>query len=248
MTDHPALPEGQLIYAVGDVHGRSDLLATLLRQIERDAQESGKGASRRALIFLGDYVDRGPDSKGVIDLLLHSLPSGFDAHFLKGNHEALLIDFLDDGRGLEQWLANGATATFASYGVDVEALLRTRADPDAWRRALLVGMLESHRRFFEHLELAVSYGDYLFVHAGIRPGVPLEAQDARDLIWIRGEFLRSDADFGKVVVHGHTPKPEPEIRPNRIGIDTGAVFSNRLTAVRLDGGTVRILQAVSGDA
>jgi serine/threonine protein phosphatase 1 len=178
-------------------------------------------------------------------MLLHRLPRGFDAHFLKGNHEALLLDFLEDPGSLDQWLANGAATTFASYGVDVAALVRARAAPETWRRALLAGLPEEHRRFYEHLELAVSFGDYLFVHAGVRPGVPLDAQDPHDLVWIRGEFLRSDAKFGKVVVHGHTPKPEPEIRANRIGIDTGAVFTNRLTALRLEDGSRRLLQAQS---
>lgn len=239
--DHPSLPQGQLLYAIGDIHGRSDLLATLLNDIEIDSVRSGEG-TRRALVFLGDYVDRGPDSKGVVEMLLTALPQGFDAHFLKGNHEALLVDFLDTPSGLDAWLANGAATTFASYGVDIAALVRARASPDTWRRALLAGMPDAHRRFFEHLELAVSYGDYLFVHAGVRPGVPLDAQDPHDLIWIRGEFLRSGADFGKVVVHGHTPLPKPEMRHNRIGIDTGAVFTNKLTALRLEDGTRKLLQ------
>jgi serine/threonine protein phosphatase 1 len=239
--DHPSLPQGQLLYAIGDIHGRADLLAALLHDIESDATQSPH-ARRPALVFLGDYVDRGPDSRGVVEMLLHALPRGFDAHFLKGNHEALLLDFLEDPSGLDQWLANGAAPTFASYGVDVAALVRARAAPGTWRRALLAGLAEGHRRFFEHLELAVSYGDYLFVHAGVRPGVPLDAQDPHDLVWIRGEFLRSGADFGKIVVHGHTPLAVPEIRANRIGIDTGAVFTNRLTALRLEDGSRRLLQ------
>ena len=240
--DHPSLPPGQLIYAIGDIHGRSDLLAKLLEDIESDAARSAS-EQRRTLVFLGDYVDRGPDSRGVVDMLLHALPRGFDAHFLKGNHEALLLEFLEDASALAQWLANGAATTFASYGVDVAALVRARAEPETWQRALLVGLPEEHRRFFEHLELAVSFGDYLFVHAGVRPGVPLDEQDANDLVWIRSAFLRSEADFGKIVVHGHTPVPAPEIRANRIGIDTGAVFTNRLTALRLEDSSRRLLQA-----
>ncbi len=123
--------------------------------------------------------------------------------------------------------------------------MRASAEPETWRRALLAGLPEEHRRFYEHLELAVSYGDYLFVHAGVRPGVPLDEQDPNDLVWIRGAFLRSQADFGKMVVHGHTPVPAPDIRANRIGIDTGAVFTNKLTALRLENGSRRLLQAVS---
>ena len=243
--DHPSLPQGQLIYAIGDIHGRSDLLAKLLEDIERDAAQTAPDG-RRALIFLGDYIDRGPDSRGVVDMALHALPRGFDAHFLKGNHEALLLDFLEDPADLDQWLANGAAPTFSSYGVDIAALVRARAEPETWRRALLAALPEDHRRFFAHLELAVAFGDYLFVHAGVRPDVPLDAQDPNDLVWIRREFLRSEADFGKVVVHGHTPMPTPEIRANRIGIDTGAVFTDRLTALRLENGSRRFLQTKAG--
>src|SRR5215510_11914165 len=143
---------------------------------------------------------------------------------------------------LAQWLANGADATFRSYGVDVSGLIRKSAAPEAWRRAFLASLPDTHRDFFDTLELAVSFGDYLFVHAGVRPGVPLEAQDPMDLVWIRGPFLKSDQDFGKIVVHGHTPTRTPEIRANRIGIDTGAVFTDRLTALRLENGSRELLQ------
>jgi serine/threonine protein phosphatase 1 len=238
--DHPSLPPGELVYAVGDLHGRSDLLAALLQQIEADAAASA--ATRRSLVFVGDYIDRGPDSRGVVELCLHALPQDFEAHFLKGNHEAIMLDFLEDPANLGQWLANGAETTFKSYGVDVVELVRRGAEPEIWRAALLALLPADHRRFFEGLELAVSLGDYLFVHAGVRPGVPLEAQDPHDLIWIRGEFLRSELDFGKVVVHGHTPMALPDMRANRIGIDTGAVFTNRLTALRLEDGSRRLLQ------
>lgn len=239
--DHPSLPQGQLIYAVGDIHGRADLLAALLAKIASDVARR-EGADRRTLVFLGDYIDRGPDSREVIDLLLTGLPGGFDAHFLKGNHEAIMLDFLEDPSFLAQWLANGADATLRSYGVDVAGLVRKSATPEAWRRAFLASLPEAHRDFFDTLELAVSFGDYLFVHAGLRPGVPLEAQDPMDLVWIRGPFLKSDEDFGKIVVHGHTPTPAPEIRANRIGIDTGAVFTDRLTALRLENGSRELLQ------
>jgi serine/threonine protein phosphatase 1 len=238
--DHPSLPPGELVYAIGDIHGRSDLLAALLQQIADDAAASGVG--RRSLVFVGDYIDRGPDSRGVIEELLYALPEGFATHFLKGNHEAIMLDFVEDPACLGHWLANGAEATLKSYGVDVVTLVRKGAEPEIWRTAFLALLPAEHRAFFDSLELAVSLGDYLFVHAGVRPGVPLDAQDPNDLIWIRGEFLRSEVDFGKVVVHGHTPMALPDMRVNRIGIDTGAVFTNRLTALRLEGSSQCLLQ------
>lgn len=230
----PSLPPGQLVYAIGDIHGRVDLLTRLLAKIEADAAAAAD-ADRKALVFLGDYIDRGPDSRRVVDVLLDGLPRGFSTHFLKGNHEAMLLDFLLDPATLRQWLANGAATALQSYGVDVSGLERSGAAAELWREAFFSRLPDSHLRFFEELELAVSFGDYFFVHAGVRPGVPLDAQSPTDLLWIRGEFLRSRADFGKIVVHGHTPGPAPDIRANRIGIDTGAVFTNRLTALRLAG-------------
>ena len=229
------LPEGELLYAVGDIHGRSDLLGKLLRQIETDAAQQN-ASRRKTLIFIGDYVDRGPDSRGVIEILLHELPKGFSTYFLKGNHEQLLLEFLDDPRRLDHWRMNGGEATMASYGVDVDGLSAADAPPDVWRENFMANLPPTHFDFLRHLSLLVPRGDYLFVHAGVRPGVPLHAQEDFDLIWIRDEFLDATEPFGKVVVHGHTPVPEPVVRSNRIGIDTGAVFSNRLTALRLKNG------------
>jgi len=228
------VPEGELVYAVGDIHGRSDHLATLLRQIEADAAR--QDAANTTLIFVGDYVDRGPDSRGVVEILLNALPEGFSVHFLKGNHEQLLLDFLDDAGRLRHWRVNGGDATMASYGVDVDQLDRAGAPPDTWREAFMDKLPPAHFDFFRHLGLQVPLGDYLFVHAGVRPGVPLHAQDDMDLLWIRDAFLDETEPFGKVVVHGHTPVSEPDVRSNRIGIDTGAVFSGRLTALRLKNG------------
>ncbi|HZP08816.1 metallophosphoesterase family protein [Methyloceanibacter sp.] len=238
---HPSLPEGQLLYAVGDIHGRSDVLRQLLEAIAADAA-SATGVERRTLVFLGDYVDRGPDSKGVIDMLLKELPERFDANFLKGNHEALLLGFLYGATPLEHWLINGGEATMASYGVDVSGLADSRASEEDWRSAFRDALPAAHLAFFKRLELIFPAGDYLFVHAGLRPGVPLSAQREADLIWIREPFLDHTGSFGKIIVHGHTPAREPDTRSNRIGIDTGACFTGRLTALRLQGNSRRFLQ------
>jgi serine/threonine protein phosphatase 1 len=239
--DDPSLPEGQLLYAIGDIHGRSDLLRRLLGEIAADAAAASR-VHKRMLVFLGDYVDRGPDSKGVVDMLLAELPERFDAHFLKGNHEALLLGFLYGATPLEHWLVNGGEATMTSYGVNVGRLVRSGASQAVWKDAFRNALPQAHLTFFKTLKLTFPAGDYLFVHAGLRPGVPLSAQGEADLIWIRSPFLDHTGSFGKIVVHGHTPAREPEQRSNRIGIDTGACFTGRLTALRLEGKSRRFLQ------
>ena len=239
--NYPSLPEGQLLYAVGDIHGRADLLDDMLRRIGDDAQASGP-ADEATLVFLGDYVDRGPDSRAVVERLLDGLPVGFEIHFLKGNHEAMLLDFLEEPWRLEHWLMNGGEATMRSYGVDTERLMRLRAYPEAWRLAFAEALPEAHLEFFKNLKLSVSFGDYLFVHAGVKPGVPLAAQQEKDLIWIREPFLDCTEPFGKIVVHGHTPGKAPVTRSNRIGIDTGACFTNCLTALKLKNHSREFLQ------
>lgn len=240
-SDRPALPKDHLLYAVGDIHGRLDLLQAMLDRIEADVA-ADRLEGRRILIFLGDYVDRGPNSRGVVEKLVNDLPRGFAVHFLKGNHEALLLDFLEEPWRLDHWLLNGGDATMRSYGVDTEQLARLGAPPEVWRQAFAEALPEAHLRFFRTLKLTVSFGDYLFVHAGVRPGVPLGAQAEADLIWIRGPFLEHADPFGKIVVHGHTPTQRPVTRLNRIGIDTGAVFTGHLTALKLKDGTREFLQ------
>lgn len=236
----PKLPEGQLLYAIGDIHGRPDLLSDLLRQIEADA--ASRAAAKKTIVFVGDYVDRGPDTRGVIEILLEALPEGFEYCFLKGNHEAMLLDFLAEPSRLDHWLINGGDVTMTSYGVDIAQLDDLGAAPEAWRDAFASLLPEAHLRFLESLRLLVSVGDYLFVHAGIKPGAPIDSQRETDLLWIRDEFLEWAKPFGKVVVHGHTPVRAPEVKANRIGIDTGAVFSGQLTALRLRDGEMGFLQ------
>lgn len=234
-------PGGARIYAVGDIHGCADLLSQLLEKIRLDAAQSP--SQKQWLIFLGDYIDRGPDSKGVVDVLL-SLPETFpNTVFLKGNHEVLLTSALESNDALSHWTRNGGVATLASYGVSETSLQRGRLDSARLTLELEEKMPLSHMQFFSGLETSATLGDYFFVHAGVRPGVPLDRQDEDDLCWIRSEFLDYQGDFGKVIVHGHTPADEPENKRNRIGIDTGAVFTGVLTAVVLEGPERRFLHA-----
>ncbi|WP_309092080.1 metallophosphoesterase family protein [Phenylobacterium sp.] len=234
---------GRLVYAVGDVHGRLDLLGPLLRDIAEDALAS-QPAERPLLVMLGDYVDRGPDSKGVVDLLLQMRTyARLETRTLKGNHEEALLRFLDDPMFGATWLDNGGGPTLASYGVQPPA---SRTDPEAWAtasRAFSEALSDQHRAFYEGLELMVTQGDYAFVHAGVRPGVAIEAQAERDLLWIRQEFLEAAGPFGKVIVHGHTPSEEAQLTRHRLGVDTGAYATGVLTAVRLEGEDQRLMQS-----
>jgi serine/threonine protein phosphatase 1 len=225
---------GRLVYAVGDVHGQAVALDRLLAAVRADAAQAAPD-ELPLLVFLGDYVDRGPDSRGVIDRILAAeAADGFEVAALKGNHEDALLRFLDDPDFAGPWIRAWGEATLRAYGVAPE--------PGA-RAQFQAAFPAAHRTFLERLPLSCEAGDYLFVHAGVRPGVPLVAQDDNDLLWIRWEFLGSDADFGKVVVHGHTPAAEPELLPNRINVDTGACFTGVLTAVRLHGEDCRFIQA-----
>jgi diadenosine tetraphosphatase ApaH/serine/threonine PP2A family protein phosphatase len=222
-------PPDTRIYAVGDVHGRADLLGDLHKRIARDADKASE--TRRVIVYLGDYVDRGPDSAGVIDRLIDSPLEGFEAVFLMGNHEQFLLDFLSDPSVGAHWLGNGGDATLASYGVDVKG-----SDPVdmAAVAALLRKILPAeHLAFLEGLALSHREGDYFFAHAGIRPGVPLDKQSEDDLLWIREPFLDVPDAREVVVVHGHTPVKVGEVHDNRIAVDTGAVWSDRLTAAVL---------------
>jgi serine/threonine protein phosphatase 1 len=233
---------GRLVYAVGDVHGYLGHLEDLLAAIGDDAARSG-AEETPLLIFLGDYVDRGPDSRGVLDRILAAeAEGGFEVLCLMGNHEAALGRFLDDPSYAPSWIANWGEATLRAYGVT----LPIEDDPaaaDAAQTAFAAAFPPAHRDFLRRLRLSATVGDYHFVHAGVRPGVALDAQAERDLLWIRHTFLESDADFGKVVVHGHTPEPHaPPQRANRINLDTGVYFSGVLTAIRLEGERRRLIQ------
>ena len=236
------VPRGMRVYAVGDIHGRLDLLDQLLCQIERDA---ASGADLvKYLVFLGDYVDRGPDSAMVIERLSGALLPGFGAIHLRGNHEAAMLEFINKPEAGADWLEYGGRATLASYGVPAPAEDAPPEHVAEARQRFAEALPAHHRTFLAGLRSSIAIGDYLFVHAGIRPGLPLHRQRDEDLMWIRREFLTSHLDHGKVVVHGHTIAEQPEIRFNRIGIDTGAYASNRLTALVLEGGDRRFLCTV----
>lgn len=228
-------PDGVRIYAVGDIHGRSDLLDKLLVSI---AGEEKDGVPAQ-LVFLGDYLDRGPDSRGVVERLISLGRQRPETVFLKGNHEGYFLNFLDDPVANPHWIDwEGADETMWSYGVRHGGVAR-----DQVVRALNEQMPPAHREFLRSLELTRVFGDYLFVHAGLKPGVPLEEQNEQDLLWIRGEFHRAPEDLrpDKVVVHGHQPIKKPVDVGWRIGVDTGAFFTGVLTAVVLEGTSRRFL-------
>jgi serine/threonine protein phosphatase 1 len=231
-------PPGTRLYVVADIHGYLDCLTRLHRLIETDA--AAAGAARNVVTYVGDYVDRGPDSKGVVDLLLNRPLPGFESIFLKGNHEAAMLEFLDGAEPRMDWLRFGGVETLESYGVSAP---RRLAEIPAAQRALSARLPPDHLQFYRALGLARIEGDFLIVHAGIRPGVPLDRQAEDDLIWIREPFLSSGKDFGKIVVHGHTIDKRPQVRPNRIGIDTGVYRYGRLTCAVLEAGRLGFLQA-----
>jgi serine/threonine protein phosphatase 1 len=233
--DGSCVPAGDRVYAIGDIHGRLDLLRSLHEQIRADWLT--RPGARGTIVYLGDYVDRGSDSRGVVDDLLEAPPCGMTPVYLRGNHEQMLLDFLDGGPS-GMWLSNGGEATLSSYGLSRPAIAGGELLRDQFRHLLP----RHHLEFLRALIPMYCIGDYCFVHAGVRPGVPLELQDINELIWIRGLFLDSDTDFGKIVVHGHSITPQVEWRTNRIGIDTGAYLSGRLTCLVLDGADRRILQ------
>lgn len=239
---NPSVPDGWAVYAVGDIHGRLDLLDRLLITIVNDV--AATAPSRVSVVFLGDMVDRGPDSRGVIERLAAGPPpalAGAEWICLRGNHEEAMLDFLADSSAGGRWFPWGGLETVRSY-LGADGLGDWRGDMGEVRLNLRRHVPMAHRRFLEHLPMRHEIGDYLFVHAGIRPGVALESQHPADLLWIRHEFLDDTRWHGRMVVHGHTPDRQPQVRPNRIGIDTLAYDSGVLTALALRGGSRRFLQ------
>ena len=233
------MPADGRLYVIGDIHGRADLLDRMVALIGRDLDAAP--VADRLTVTIGDYVDRGPASRGVLDrLAANPFPSDFVA--LKGNHEALLEEFLREPQTGAHWRQVGGLETLHSYGVDVGPLMRGR-DYGAAAAAFAAALPPAHAEFIAGLRLTFAWGGYFLCHAGVRPGTPLERQRERDLLWIREPFLGSRADFGKIVVHGHSPAEEPEVWPNRVNIDTGAFMTGRLTCVVIEGGHIRFLTA-----
>jgi serine/threonine protein phosphatase 1 len=231
------LPDGIRIYAIGDVHGRVDLLDQVFAKI--DADLAANPPMRAVHVFLGDYVDRGPASREVLDRLIDR-SSSHESVFLMGNHEAVFLEFLHQPEVLKHWQQFGGLDTLMSYGLTVE--LSSNAGQLAGLAAALdTAMPAEHHWFLNQLVPSYSCGDFFFVHAGVRPGIALTKQSLEDLLWIRDEFLLHKGGFDKIIVHGHTPVLEPEIRPDRINIDTGAYATGRLTCLVLEGDQMRFM-------
>jgi serine/threonine protein phosphatase 1 len=233
----PRLPDGVRIYAVGDVHGRADLLDQVLSRIDGDLASDPN--CRPIQVFLGDYIDRGPSSRDVLDRLIKRSRT-HEIVFLKGNHESYVFEFLENPAILDNWRLFGGLETLISYG------LKPSINADTLEQAELAKTLaallpDRHRRFLSNLSPSFTCGDFFFVHAGVKPGIALEHQREEDLLWIRDDFLFCEEDFGKMIVHGHTPVRDPDIRHNRINIDTGAYATGRLTCLIIETDEVFVL-------
>ncbi|MGY4234676.1 serine/threonine protein phosphatase 1 [Bradyrhizobium sp. USDA 4449] len=231
-SEKPRLPAGIRIYAISDIHGCADLLQQMFTVIDKDL--ATVGSMRPIHVFLGDYIDRGPDSNRTIALLVERSRK-HESVFLKGNHESFLFDVLDDASQLQDWKQFGGLQTLVSYGLRPSSL-----NPDAEEQADLVRQFAQaipphHLHFLKNLRPRFVCGDFFFVHAGVKPGVALAKQQEHDMLWIRDEFLRSNQNFGKYIVHGHTPVQQPDRRPNRINIDTGAYATGNLTLLTIQG-------------
>ncbi|MDP1027363.1 metallophosphoesterase family protein [Sphingomonas sp. KR1UV-12] len=241
--------DGQIVYAIGDVHGCYELLVRLLAAIADDAKgvsRAGAGQRQPLLLFAGDYVDRGPQSDKVLSTLVWlARHSPFDLVLLKGNHEAMMLDFIERPFHAKGWLRVGGATTLASYGIALPEGEQAVADRcERIRDELMDRLPASHLDLLRALKTSATRGDYLFVHAGARPGLPLNRQDERDFLWIRDDFLENSQPFEKIIVHGHSwTSSTPVLAQHRIGIDTGAYRTGALTAVRLGTPTIEFLQA-----
>ncbi|MBR9834570.1 MAG: serine/threonine protein phosphatase [Alphaproteobacteria bacterium] len=237
------VPDGQCVYAIGDIHGRCDLLEALLDKIDEDASSLPDG-TEKIIVFLGDYIDRGMQSRQVIELMQSERLGDYRPVFLMGNHEEALLRFRDEAGFGAQWGRYGGRETLFSYGVqppNAQAAL----DPDAWYEAwqkFRDVLPDQHLEFFQSMKHYITIGDYLFVHAGLRPNIELEDQTADDMLWIRDGFLKDEQAFPYLVVHGHTPSHAPYLDHRRMGLDTGAFTSSVLTAARFFGSDIQVIK------
>lgn len=238
-----AAPAGHRAYAVGDIHGRLDLIDDLLIRIEAD--NSNRGEAEVTIVFLGDLIDRGPQSAQVVERLRQYRPSGAQTIFLMGNHEEVMLRVLaGEAALLADWLRFGGIECVQSYGVDpVELQHRNGVEAVKMLRRTIP---KEHLRFLSSFVDTASFGRYLFVHAGVRPGIPLAEQSPQDLHWIRLPFLDDEAEHGHIVVHGHTITDGVDLRANRIGIDTGAYRTGVLTALGIEGDEYWFIQTGVG--
>ena len=234
----PSIPDGQRLYCVGDIHGRADLLNQLHEIILEDANTY---TDKKTIVYLGDYVDRGEQSKQVIDVLLSQPLSGFETVFLLGNHEKIMLDFIDYPEAAASWLGFGGRETLNSYGIPL-AYIPTSSEVPGLAEQLDKALPDAHREFMQNCDESWQCGSYYFVHAGIRPGVALDKQTLEDKLWVRDIFLQHTGTHDAIIVHGHSICTEPELLPNRIGIDTGAFATGVLSCLVLEGNQQRILQ------
>jgi serine/threonine protein phosphatase 1 len=225
------------LYVIGDIHGRVDLLDRMIKEIDRDLENSPTDSG--LTVTIGDYVDRGPNSRSVVDRLAHNpFPTEFIA--LRGNHDELFETFLQNPSVADAWRRLGGLETLHSYGVPIKDLMHGK-NYAAAAAALKASLPQAHLQFFASLRECLPAGNYFLCHAGVRPGIPLPQQYREDLLWIREPFLSSKSNFGKIIVHGHTPVQKPEVLANRINIDTGAYITGRLTCAVLEKKEVRFL-------
>jgi serine/threonine protein phosphatase 1 len=240
LTDKPfisGLSPFQRIYCIGDIHGRHDLLQQIHELILADANEY---LHTSHIVYIGDYIDRGAQSKQVIDYLLSNPLPDFESIFLLGNHEQVLLEFLHEPQSAAAWFSFGGLSTLTSYGVEITGIPTPKQLPDL-QKSFQEKIPDAHRQFFQQLLPFYEKDNYYFVHAGVRPGIKLKKQRREDMLWIREKFLDSQKFHGKIIVHGHTITDEPEIHSNRIGIDTGAYSSNILTCLVLENDEHRFL-------
>jgi len=237
-----ATPSGMRVYAVGDIHGRLDLFREIIRSI--DADDAARQPAHSCVVLLGDLIDRGPDSSGVVRLAREWMRKR-SVTAVMGNHEEMFLQSFDKASILRNFLRHGGLETMLSYGIPESAF--SEVGPEELQHMMAEAVPDEDRKFLGGFEKMVRFGDYVFVHAGVRPDLPLERQNGVDCRWIREPFLSHEGDFGGMIVHGHTVTDAPELLANRIGIDTGAFKSGTLTAIGLEGTQRWLIQACEQD-